>query len=153
MRSNPQQQKIYRDAVAGLPRIVEAISQLPTKRQPEALEAVERSYRQTISDLGLSQPDAAKMVAALMRRLLRRVAKRGSVRDKVLRALQEELVGPEPKADAKPARPRKSRRRRLPKPTLAPEAHPIEDETSSQQEELPSGASSEKKHTTVPTAD
>jgi hypothetical protein len=129
MASSPKEKEIYRAAVTGIPRIVEVIASLPTKRQAEALEAAERGYRQTILDSGFAQPTAAKMVTALMRRLQRQVAKRGSVRDKVLRALQQELLDPKPGPDETQIPTAKRKRRRLPKSAPATEPSPVQDES------------------------
>ena len=106
MGSSPSQQKIYRDAVAGIPRVVEAISGLPSKHHAEALAAAGQGYRQTILESGIAEPTADRMVATLLRRLQNRLAKKRSVRDKVMRALHEELI---PSAAEK--RPPKKRRR------------------------------------------
>jgi hypothetical protein len=56
MGSSPSQQKIFRAAVAGIPRVVEAISGLPSKHHPEALAAAGRGYRQTILESGIADP-------------------------------------------------------------------------------------------------
>ena len=120
MGSSPSQQKIYRDAVAGIPRVVEAISGLPSKHHAEALAAAGRGYRQTILESGIAEPTADRMVATLLRRLQNRLAKERSVRDKVMRALHEELI-PEVK------RPPKKRRRSAKRPPRT-ESPPVQDE-------------------------
>src|ERR1700689_2281494 len=120
MGSSPSQQKIFRAAVAGIPRVVEAISELPSKHHPEALAAAGRGYRQTILESGIAEPTADRMVATLLRRLQNRLAKERSVRDKVMRALHEELI---PSTEEK--RPPKKRRRSSKRPprTDSPSVH------------------------------
>ena len=122
MGSSPSQQKIYRAAVAGIPRVVEAISGLPSKHHPEALAAAGRGYRQTILESGIAEPTADRMVATLLRRLQNRLAKERSVRDKVMRALHEELI-PSTKDKPPPTR----TRRRSPKKPPQTESPPVDD--------------------------
>ena len=122
MGSSPSQQKVYRAAVAGIPRVVQAISGLPSKHHAEALAAAGRGYRQTILESGIAEPTADRMVATLLRRLQNRLAKERSVRDKVMRALHEELI---PSTEEK--RPPK-KRRRLPKRPARTESPPVQDE-------------------------
>ena len=62
------------------------------------------------------------MVATLLRRLQNRLAKERSIRDKVMRALHEELI---PSTEEK--RPPKTRRR-LPKRPARTESPPVQDE-------------------------
>ena len=123
MGSSPSQQKIYREAVAGIPRVVEAISGLPSKHHAEALAAAGRGYRQIILESGIAEPTADRMVATLLRRLQNRLAKERSVRDKVMRALHEELI---PSTEEK--RPPKRTRRRSPKKPPQTESPPVHDE-------------------------
>jgi hypothetical protein len=139
MASNLKDKQIYRAAVAGIPRIVEVISELPTKHQTEALAAAERGYRQTMLEAGVAEPIATKMVTALMRRLQRHVAKRGSVRDKVLKALHQELLGAKPGSNETSTRPAKRKRRRSTKTTMVPEPMPPQDglDADSEQNEAP----------------
>jgi transposase len=122
MGSSPSQQQIYREAVAGIPRVVEAISGLPSKHHAEALAAAGRGYRQTILESGIAEPTADRMVATLLRRLQNRLAKERSVRDKVIRALHKELI-----PGAAERRPPK-RRRRSSKPPPQTESPPVGDE-------------------------
>jgi len=129
MGSSPSQQKIYRDAVAGIPRVVRAISELPSKHHPEALAAAGRGYRETILQSGIAEPTADRMVATLLRRLQNRLAKERSVRDKVMRALHAELI-PDAAEKRPPKRKRRSRKR-------APQAEPPpQTESPPFQEEL-----------------
>ncbi len=132
MGSSPSQQRIYRDAVAGIPRVVEAISGLPSKHHAEALAAAGRGYRTTILESGIAEPTADRMVATLLRRLQNRLAKERSVRDKVLRALHEELI---PSTEQK--RPPKKRRRSSKK---SPRAEPLRAEPPPVHDELDADA-------------
>jgi len=125
MGSSPSQQEIYRAAVAGIPRVVQAISELPSKHHAEAVAAAGRGYRQTILQSGINEPTADRMVATLLRRLQNRLAKERSVRDKVIRALQEELIDPKLGAEEKP--PPKKRRRASKRPPRT-ESPPVQDE-------------------------
>jgi transposase len=130
MGSSPSQQKIYRDAVAGIPRVVEAISGLPSKHHAEALAAAGQGYRQTILESGIAEPTADRMVATLLRRLQNRLTKKRSVRDKVMRALHEELIPNT--GQRRPAKRRRRSPRRLPR-TEPPLVH---DESQSVHDEL-----------------
>src|ERR1700733_11041266 len=123
MGSSPSQQKIYRAAVAGIPRVVDAISGLPSKHHAEALAAAGQGYRQTILESGVAEPTADRMVATLLRRLQNRLAKDRSIRDKVMRALHEELI---PSTEEK--RPPKRPRRRSSKRPPQMESPPVHDE-------------------------
>jgi hypothetical protein len=131
MGSSPSQQKIYREAVAGIPRVVEAISGLPSKHHAEALAAAGRGYRQTILESGIAEPTADRMVATLLRRLQNRLAKERSVRDKVMRALHEELI-PSTEEKRQPKRRRRASKRPRTEPPPAepphPEPPPVHDE-------------------------
>src|SRR6202050_1265015 len=122
MGSSPSPPKIYRDAVAGFPRVVEAISGLPSKHHAEALAAAGRGYRQTILESGIAEPTADRMVATQLRWFKDLLAKEGSTRDKVMRALHEELI---PSTEEK--RPPKKRRRSSKRPPRT-ESPPARDE-------------------------
>lgn len=123
MGPSPSQQKIYREAVAGIPRVVEAISGLPSKHHAEALAAAGRGYRQIILESGIAEPTADRMVATLLRRLQNRLSKERSVRDKVMRALHEELI-----PSTEEERPPKRTRRRSSKKPPQMESPPVHDE-------------------------
>jgi len=146
MGSSPSQQKIYRDAVAGIPRVVQAISDLPSKHHAEALAAAGRGYRQTILESGIAEPTADRMVATLLRRLQNRLAKERSVKDKVMRALHEELI---PSEAEKPPPKRKRRASKRPPRTESP---PVHDELDAESDaDLDSGlAPIQKSPTTSP---
>jgi hypothetical protein len=123
MGSSPAQQKVYRDAVAGIPRVVQAISDLPSRHHAEALAAAGRGYRQIILESGIAEPTADRMVATLLRRLQNRLAKERSVKDKVMRALHEELI---------PSEAPKKRKRRVSKKPPRTESPPVQDELDAQ---------------------
>lgn len=128
MGSSPSQQKIYRAAVAGIPRVVRAISDLPSKHHAEAVAAAGRGYRQTIVDSGIAEPTADRMVATLLRRLQNRLAKERSVKDKVMRALHEELIDPASPAEQKQTPKKRTGRRRSSKRPPRTESPPVQDE-------------------------
>jgi len=135
MGPSPSQQKIYRAAVAGIPRVVQAIAELPSKHHAQALAAAGRGYRQTIVESGIAEPTADRMVATLLRRLQSRLAKERSVRDKVIRALQEELIDPTSAAEREGTpKPRTARRRSSKRPPRT--EPPPQTESPSVQEEL-----------------
>jgi hypothetical protein len=122
MGSSPSQQKIYREAVAGIPRVVRAISELPSRQHADALAAAGRGYRATILESGIAEQTADRMVATLLRRLQNRLAKERSVKDKVMRALHAELIPGDVEK-----RPPKRRRRAAKRPPHT-EAPPVQDE-------------------------
>ena len=74
MASNPQTERILADAITGIPRVAKRIAEIPTEFRECALEAVERSYSQTLHDLGYAEPDAQVWISAVMFRLLSQVA-------------------------------------------------------------------------------
>jgi len=130
MGSSPSQQKIYRDAVAGIPRVVQAISDLPSKHHAEALAAAGRGYRQTILESGIAEPTADRMVATLLRRLQNRLAKERSVKDKVMRALHEELIHPAGAGEQRRPPKKRTPRRRSSKQPPQTESPPVQDKVS-----------------------
>jgi hypothetical protein len=74
MASNPQTEMILADAITGIPRVAKKIAEIPTEFRESALEAAERSYSQTLRDLGYAEPDAQVWISAVMFRLLSQVA-------------------------------------------------------------------------------
>lgn len=73
MASNSQSAKISRAAVSGIPKAAQLIAALPAEDREGALWAAERSYRQTVRNLGYEQADAKDWVLAVMRRLRTKV--------------------------------------------------------------------------------
>lgn len=93
MASNSEEkEQSLETAVAGLPRVAEAVATIPDEEQAKALEAVEDSYRQTARDLGYDEDRIQSWVSTIMLRLRTELERRESVKQKVLEALQEELL-------------------------------------------------------------
>jgi hypothetical protein len=66
---------ILEAAVAGIPRVARTIAEIPIAFREQALEAVARSYQQTVRDLGHhAEADAQIWVSAVMLRLRSEVA-------------------------------------------------------------------------------
>jgi hypothetical protein len=66
---------VLQAAVAGIPRVASTIAEIPSALRERALEAVARSYRQTVRELGHhTEADAQIWVSAVMLRLRSEVA-------------------------------------------------------------------------------
>jgi hypothetical protein len=91
MASSSKEEEILAAAVAGIPRVAEAVASIPEEDRPMALEAVEGSYRQTVRDLGYEEGPIQSWIAAVMLRLQTEVRKQESTKRKVLEALHQEL--------------------------------------------------------------
>ena len=92
MASSSEAEKILEAAVAGIPRVAEAVASIPEEDRPRALDAVEGSYRQTVRDLGYEEGPVQSWVSAVMLRLQTEVKAQESTKQKMLEALQEELL-------------------------------------------------------------
>ena len=66
MLSILKKEEILEAAVVGIPRVAQAIGAVPSEHRARALAAAERSYLQTLQDLGYSEPAARKWVSAVM---------------------------------------------------------------------------------------
>jgi hypothetical protein len=77
MASNPEIERILGAAITGIPRVAKKIAETPTELRARALEVVERTYSQTLRDLGYAEPDAQVWIAAVMFRLVSQVAEHG----------------------------------------------------------------------------
>jgi hypothetical protein len=67
---------ILQTAVAGIPRVARTIAEIPIALRERALEAVARSYQQTVRELSHhTEADAQIWVSAVMLRLRSEVAK------------------------------------------------------------------------------
>jgi hypothetical protein len=86
--------EILQATVASIPRVTQSMAAIPLAQRGKALAAVERSYLQTMRDLGLAETAARKWVSAVMRRLRERLAEQDAVLQKSLKSLHEELVRP-----------------------------------------------------------
>ncbi|MGA2982137.1 MAG: hypothetical protein ABSD76_21280 [Terriglobales bacterium] len=84
--------KTLEAAVAGIPRVAQAIAELPTEHRAKALEAAERSYRETLQDLGYEEGPVQSLVSAVMLRLQTEVRNQESTKQNMLEASQEELL-------------------------------------------------------------
>jgi hypothetical protein len=69
MASNSEAEEILEAAVAGIPRVAQAIAETPAEHRSKALEAAERSYRQTLQELGYEEGPAQSWFSAVMLRL------------------------------------------------------------------------------------
>jgi hypothetical protein len=74
MASIWEEEEILEAAVAGIPRVAEAVASIPEKARAKALTAVESTYRQTMLDLGYDEGPAEGWVLAMMLRLQAKVA-------------------------------------------------------------------------------
>lgn len=92
MASISEEEEVLEAAVAGIPRVAQAIAETPAAQRAKALEAAERGYQQTVQDLGYEEGRVQSWVAAVMLRLQTEVKARESTKLKMLEALQEELL-------------------------------------------------------------
>jgi Mg/Co/Ni transporter MgtE len=100
MASNSEVEKILEAAVAGIPRVAEAVASIPEEDRPRALDAVEGSYRQTVRDLGYEEGPVQSWVSAVMLRLQKEVKAQASAKQKTLEVLHEEPVQAETGPDS-----------------------------------------------------
>ena len=92
MTSGSEREKLLEAAVAGIPRVAQAIAETPPEQRPKALEAAERSYRQTVQELGYEEGPIQSWVSAVMLRLQTEVRNQESTKQNMFEALQEELL-------------------------------------------------------------
>ena len=64
-----ESERILQAAVAGIPRVAMTIAQIPTAFRERALQAVARSYQQTVRELSHTEADAQIWISAVMLRL------------------------------------------------------------------------------------
>ena len=76
--------------VAGIPRVAEAVENVPTEQLWRALEAAQSSYSRTLRELGFSESKCQTWTSAIMRRLKGHVAADELTEEKMLRKLYEE---------------------------------------------------------------
>jgi hypothetical protein len=110
MASNSEEEESLEAAVAGIPRVAEAVATSPDGVRAKALEAAENSYQQTARDLGYDEERVQSWVATIMLRLRTELERRESAKQKVLEALQEELLQAEPRPHNNVQERRKKRR-------------------------------------------
>jgi hypothetical protein len=92
MASSSEAEKILEAAIAGIPRVAEAVASIPEEDRPRALDAAESSYRQTLRDLGYEEAPIQGWISAVMFRLRSEVKKQESAKQSPLRILHDELV-------------------------------------------------------------
>lgn len=90
MASSSKEEEILAAAVAGIPRVAEAVASIPEEDRPRALDAVEGSYRQTLRELGHEEAPIQGWISAVMFRLRSEVKKQESMKQKMLEALHGE---------------------------------------------------------------
>jgi hypothetical protein len=100
MASSSEAEKILEAAVAGIPRVAEAVASIPEEDRPRALDAVEGSYRQTVRDLGYEEGPVQSWVSAVMLRLQKEVKAQASAKQRTLEVLHEEPVQAETGPDS-----------------------------------------------------
>ena len=87
-----QTEEILDAAVTGIPRVAKAIAEIPTEHRERALEAAERSYQQTVWDLGYTEAGAEGWISAVMFRLRSQVAEFGTKKLEVVGSEAEVIV-------------------------------------------------------------
>ncbi len=80
MASIADEEEILEAAIAGIPKVAEVIASIPEEDRATALDAAERSYRQTVCDLGYDEGPIESWVSAVMLRLQREVKQQVSLR-------------------------------------------------------------------------
>ena len=94
MASSSEAAKILEAGVAGIPEVVQIIASIPAEHRASAFDAAERSYLGTVQDLGYAEDAGQNWVSAVMFGLQAEVEEQGSAKQKLLKALHEELVPP-----------------------------------------------------------
>jgi len=89
MALTSEEEKVLEAAVAGIPKVAEVVASIREEDRSRALDAVERSYRQTVLDLGYDEGPVQSWVSAVMLRLQREVKEH--VKLKMQEALLEEV--------------------------------------------------------------
>lgn len=69
MELSLKKEEVLESAIGGISRVAEAIAALRSEDHAKALDAAERSYRQTALDLGYPEAAAQVWTAAVMFRL------------------------------------------------------------------------------------
>ena len=100
MMLGTEEQKILEIIVAGIPHIAAVVGAIPPEHQVRAFDAAERSYFQTMRQLGLSESGCQTWTSSLMRRLRRQVGEPESTEQKKLKALLDVLGRAQSAADA-----------------------------------------------------
>ena len=87
--SSSQEAEILRAAVAGIPRVAQAIAAIPAEHRASAFDAAEHSYLQTAKDLGGADEFAENWAAAIMQQLRAEVEQREPANTKLVKALHD----------------------------------------------------------------
>jgi hypothetical protein len=80
MVSRSEAKNILDAGIAGIPRVAESIAGISSELREQAFDAAERSYRQTVRDLGYSEEDARGWISVVMFRLRGQVTELSSQR-------------------------------------------------------------------------
>jgi len=62
MTSSSEAEEILQLAANGIPRVAQVIAEIPTEGRKLAFDAAEKSYRQTVDELGYEHDDAERCV-------------------------------------------------------------------------------------------
>jgi len=89
--SSSQEAEILQAAVAGIPRVAQAIAAVPAEHRASAFDAAEHSYLQTAKDLGGADEFAENWAAVIMRHLRAEVEQREAANRKLVNALHDAL--------------------------------------------------------------
>jgi len=89
--SSSQEAEILQAAVAGIPRVAQAIAAIPAEHRASAFDAAEHSYLQTAKDLGGADEFAENWAAVIMRHLRAEVEQREAANRKLVNALHDAL--------------------------------------------------------------
>jgi hypothetical protein len=92
MASISKKAKTMGAAVAGIPKVAQAIMAIPAEHRGRALDAAERSYLQTARDLGCAEAVAQRWLSSVMFRLRREIEKRRVGETELLKNLYKELI-------------------------------------------------------------
>ena len=82
MASISEEEEILEAAVAGIPRVAEAVASIPEEARAKALTAVESTYWQTMLDLGYEEGPAKSWVSAMMLRLQAKVTEQEAAKQR-----------------------------------------------------------------------
>jgi hypothetical protein len=93
MVSRSEAQSILAAGVAGIPRVAESIAGMPSELRERAFAAAERSYQQTVRDLGYSDEDADGWISVVMFRLRGQVAELGGKRLNAVASPPRQKIG------------------------------------------------------------
>jgi len=90
MASKSEKEELLEAAVAGIPRVAQAVAEIPAKCRARALQAAEQSYLQTVQDLSYAESTPLKLYLSedLLRYLVGEADKSGrSLSSEVVRRL------------------------------------------------------------------